>query len=179
VSLEGLLGTINCGRSAMGKFGICVASACSYNQKSDCLCLFKIELERASTHRRNLDRTVCRLFSLSAVQRATEAMPLPMSLSRSISTSMPMPYAGIRDFDVLEKWLVGLITKPIDPRVQSLGCWETEGPSKKGLESSSFVLGDAFVGGTTSPFHSQSQQRRERSLMSNLTVRPEYAFREW
>jgi hypothetical protein len=33
-----------------------------------------------------------------------------------------MPYAGIRDFVALEKWLVGLITKPIDPRVQSLGC---------------------------------------------------------
>jgi hypothetical protein len=31
VSFEGLLGTTNCGRSAMGRFGIVVASACSYN----------------------------------------------------------------------------------------------------------------------------------------------------
>ena len=31
VSFDGLLGTINCGRSAMGRFGIWVASACSYN----------------------------------------------------------------------------------------------------------------------------------------------------
>jgi len=32
VSFEGLLGTTNCGRSAMGMFGIWVASACSYNR---------------------------------------------------------------------------------------------------------------------------------------------------
>jgi hypothetical protein len=32
VSFEGLLGTISCGRSTMGRFGIRVASACSYNQ---------------------------------------------------------------------------------------------------------------------------------------------------
>ena len=35
VSLEGLLGMISCGRSAMGRFGIGFASACSYNPKSD------------------------------------------------------------------------------------------------------------------------------------------------
>jgi hypothetical protein len=90
-----------------------------------------------------------------------------------------MPYAGIRDFDVLEKWLVGLITKPIDPRVQSLGCWDTDGSSKKGLESSFLARDDTFEGGIASPFHSQSQHRRERSSMFNFTVRPAYAFREW
>ena len=83
-----------------------------------------------------------------------------------------MPYAGIRDFDVLEKWLVRLSTKPIDPRVQSLDCWNTDESSKKGLELSSFAWDDAFGGGITSPFHSQSQHRRERSSVSNFTVRP-------
>jgi len=33
VSFEGLFGTTNCGRSAMGSFDISVASACSYGQK--------------------------------------------------------------------------------------------------------------------------------------------------
>jgi hypothetical protein len=32
VSFEGLIGTINCGRSAMGRFGIGVAFACSCNK---------------------------------------------------------------------------------------------------------------------------------------------------
>jgi hypothetical protein len=136
------------------------------------------KVRRASTQRRNFDKTACLLLSLSAVQRATEAMPLPISLSRSISTSIPMPYAGIRDLDVLEKWVVGLITKPIDPRVQSLGCWDADGSSKKGFESSSFSRDNTFGEGTMSPFHSQSQHRRERSSVSNFTVRPEYAFRE-
>lgn len=90
MSFEGLLGIINCGRSAMGRFGVWVASACS--------CTENIRLksgssvtEQTSTHRSNFDRTTCRLFSLSAVQRATEAMPLLMFLSKSISTSIPIP----------------------------------------------------------------------------------------
>jgi hypothetical protein len=136
VSFEGLLETISCGRSAMGRFGIWVASACSCNKNIRPDSFTSSIRERTSTHRRNFDRTSCRLFSLSAVHRATEAMPLLMSLSRSISTSIPMPNAGIRDFDDLLKWLVGLITKPIDPRVQSLGCWDVDLSSKKGLESS-------------------------------------------
>ena len=38
VSFEGLVGTINCGRSAIGRFGIWSASACSYNQnQTKCL----------------------------------------------------------------------------------------------------------------------------------------------
>lgn len=89
-----------------------------------------------------------------------------------------MPYAGIRDFDDLEKWLVGLITKPMDPRAQSFGCWDVDGSSKKGLESSSFARDD-FCGGITSPFHSQSQHRRERLSTSSFTERPEYAFKVW
>lgn len=122
VSFEGLAGTISCGRSAIGRFGIWSASACSCNQiRIKCLCSARTG-SRTSTQRRSFDRATCRLFSPSAVQRATEAIPLPMSLSRSISTSIPMPYAGIRDFDGLEKWLVGLITKPMDPRVQSFVC---------------------------------------------------------
>ena len=32
VSFEGLGGTINCGRSAIGRFGVWSASACNYNQ---------------------------------------------------------------------------------------------------------------------------------------------------
>src|SRR6266702_511752 len=38
VSFEGLAGTINCGRSAIGKFGVWSASACSCNQiQTKCL----------------------------------------------------------------------------------------------------------------------------------------------
>jgi hypothetical protein len=103
VSFKGLAGRISCGRSAMGRVGIWSASACSCNQSQT---RFLGSARGDHVPRPNAAALPGRP-SVSChrqrSQRATEAMPLPISLSRSISTSIPMPYAGIRDFDGLEK----------------------------------------------------------------------------
>ena len=44
----------------------------------------------------SFERNAARRLAASAVHLATAAMPPVMPLSMSISTSMPMPYAGTR-----------------------------------------------------------------------------------
>lgn len=101
---------------------------------------------RTSIHCPSLTRTSFRLASLADVHRATAAIPPLMPLSRSISTSMPIPYAGTRALDVFEKWLVWLTTKPIPPRVQSLADAAIGLFSRKGLSSGLSSRRVAFLG---------------------------------
>lgn len=119
--------------------------------------------------------------SLAAVQRATAAIPSPILLSISISTSMPIPYAGTLVPVTLEKWEVWLRMKPMAPRVQSLGWEGRELSSKNGLSSLSSLLTTSGSGkdGSVFPSHSHNQHKRRKSSRSILVVRPEELREMW
>lgn len=93
---------------------------------------------------------------------------------------MPIPYAGTRLPATFDRCVVGVMTRPIAPRVH---CFdgdsddrdfdEPDVPSKKGLSSS------ASARGSDRPSHSQSQQRRLISSSVHVLLRPAAAVRVW
>ena len=91
------------GRSTMGGRGTLVSFLCSRAQRC------------------SLSWSSCSRCSPPAVQRATAAMPLVMFLSMSISTSIPIPYAGIRFPADFTTCIVGVMTRPIPPLVHCFG----------------------------------------------------------
>lgn len=93
---------------------------------------------------------------------------------------MPIPYAGTRLPATFDRCVVGVMTRPIAPRVHCFGrgsddkdVEDADVPSKKGLSSS------ASARGSVRPSHSQSQQRRLISSSVQVLLRPAAAVRVW
>ena len=91
VKFEGFATEGSAGKSARGICGIAFSFSCSCERKGEPPLLYGCHVPLTLTHFRSLTRTSLRLASLSAVQRATAAMPPFISLSMSISTSIPSP----------------------------------------------------------------------------------------